>query len=47
MIVVGLQQVRVLMQNPPVELELPRANRVRDKSTQRVAGRWSIWGSIE
>jgi hypothetical protein len=30
---VGLPKLRVLRQNPPVGLALPRANRARDKVT--------------
>jgi hypothetical protein len=35
-IVVGLLKLRVLRQNPPVRSIPPRANRVRDKATQRM-----------
>jgi hypothetical protein len=37
MIVVGLQQLKVLSQNPPVGSESARANRARDEATQRVS----------
>jgi hypothetical protein len=37
-IAVGLLELRVPRQNPLVGLAPPRANRARDKETQRVAG---------
>jgi hypothetical protein len=37
MIARGSSKLRVLRKNPPVGSALPRANRVRDKETQRVA----------
>jgi hypothetical protein len=36
MIVVGLPKLRVLRQNPPPGSTPPRANRGKDKATQRV-----------
>jgi hypothetical protein len=45
--IVGLQQVRVLTQNPPVGSVPPRVNRAKDKVTQRVASSWCIRGPIE
>jgi hypothetical protein len=47
MIAVGLQQLRVIRQNPPVGSEPPRAIRPRDKVTQRVASSWHIRDPIE
>jgi hypothetical protein len=47
MIVVGLLKLRVRRQNPPVESVMPRANRVREKATQRVASSWHTWRPIE
>jgi hypothetical protein len=47
MIVVALQQLRVHRQNPLFRSALPRANRVRDEVTQRVASSWCIRGPIE
>jgi hypothetical protein len=40
MIVVGLPKLRVLRQNLPVRSAPPRANKVREKETQRVANSW-------
>jgi hypothetical protein len=37
MIVVALPKLRVLLQNPPVRSAPTKANRARDKVTQRVA----------
>jgi hypothetical protein len=39
--------LKVPSQNPPVGSEPPRATRVRDEVTQRVASIWRIQGSIE
>jgi hypothetical protein len=44
MIADGLAKLRVLRQNPPIGSAPPRANRVRDKATQRVASRWHFLG---
>jgi hypothetical protein len=46
-IAIGMQQLRVQMQNPPVGSAQPRANRARDKVTQRVASSWHTQGPIE
>jgi hypothetical protein len=44
MIVKGPAKLRVLRQNPPVESALLRANRARDKFTQRAASSWKfLW----
>jgi hypothetical protein len=40
----GLPTLRVPRQNTPVKSELPRATRVTDQATQRVASIWHIWG---
>jgi hypothetical protein len=40
----GLPKLRVLRQNLPVRSAPPRANRVRDKATQRVASSWHFLG---
>jgi hypothetical protein len=40
MIIVGLPKLRVLRQNLSIRSVPPRANRVRDKTTQRVASNW-------
>jgi hypothetical protein len=37
-------KLRVLRKNLPVRLALPRANRVRDKVTQRVVSSWHFLG---
>jgi hypothetical protein len=44
MIVEGPRKLRVLRQNQPVGSEPPRANRARDKMTQRVANSWHFVG---
>jgi hypothetical protein len=44
MIAMGLPKLRVLKQNPLDGLAPPRANKVRDKVTQRVASSWHIRG---
>jgi hypothetical protein len=44
MIVVGLSKLRVLRQNPSVGSALPKANRVGDKATQRMASSWRYLG---
>jgi hypothetical protein len=44
MILTGLPKLRVLNQNPPVGSATPRANKVRDKATQRVASSWRYLG---
>jgi hypothetical protein len=43
-IVVGLTKLRILRQNLPVGSAPPRANRARDKVTQRVANSWHTRG---
>jgi hypothetical protein len=47
MIVVGLLELRVLRQNPPVGSAPHKANSVRDKVTQGVASSWRIQDIIE
>jgi hypothetical protein len=39
-IAMGLPKLRVLRQNPPDGSAPPRANRERDKGTQRVSSSW-------
>jgi hypothetical protein len=41
----GLPKLRVPRKTPPVGLALPRANRARDKATQRVASSWHFLGA--
>jgi hypothetical protein len=43
-IVVGLLELRVLRQNPPVGSALPRPNRAKDKAIQRVTSSWCYLG---
>jgi hypothetical protein len=47
MIVVGLLELRVLRQNPPVGSAPHKANNARDKVTQRVASSWRTQDIIE
>jgi hypothetical protein len=46
-IAVGLLKLSVRRQNPPVRSAPLKANRVRDKTTQRVASSWYTQGPIE
>jgi hypothetical protein len=47
MIAEGPAMLSVPRQNLPIRLELPKATKVRDEATQRVANIWHIRGSIE
>jgi hypothetical protein len=42
-----LATLRVQRRNPPVGSETPRATKVRDEATQRVANNWCIRSPIE
>jgi hypothetical protein len=46
-IVVGSAKAQGSKANPPVRSKPPKATRVRDEATQRVASDWRIWSPIE